>query len=102
MSLKQKTRYTMTLMVMSFMAMVAMVASASPMPSAVDIAGASSTQLLAWAVVLEAGVIVAMAGVIIQAYRNRVAALERQVDACRQCADKIAAAMSCRHPGAGA
>jgi len=98
MSLRRITWYSMTLMVAAFMAMLTVVAFASPIPSATEIADASSIQLLAWAVVIEAAVIVSMAGVIIQAYRNRVAALEKQVEACRTCATELSQNVN-RHGG---
>jgi len=87
-----QTRTSFALMVFTFVSMCATVAVAS-MPDAKALAEASSSQLLAWAVVIEAGVIVAMAGVIVQSYRNRVKALEKQIESCRACATKVAEAI---------
>jgi predicted metal-dependent hydrolase len=92
MSLMLKTRCTFAVMVGTFLMMCLTVAGAATMPDADMLSKATPPELLAWAVVIEAGVIVAMAGVIIQAYRNRVKALERQVEACRECAKEIAEA----------
>ena len=73
--------------------MMILTVAASPVPSVDDLEKASAMRLLSWAVVLEAGVIVALAGSIAQAYRSRVAALEKQIAACRACSEKIAEAI---------
>lgn len=86
MTLFGKACALLAVMIGALISMTATVANGAPIPGAEELAHASSSQLLAWAVVVEAGVIVALSGVIVQAYRNRVRALEKQVEACRNCA----------------
>lgn len=91
MAIDRKTGYLFGVM-FGMWVILAATARAATFPSADELATASQAQLLAWMVVIEAGVIVALSGVIVQAYRNRVKALEKQIDACRVCAKEMAAA----------
>jgi len=101
MSLMTFTKVSFGLMVATLASMLVTVANAASLPDAQTLSESTPQQLLAWIVVVEAGIIVAMAGALVQAYRNRVAALEHQVEACRKCASIIAEAVrTARREGA--
>lgn len=80
----------LVIMILVFYIMCATTAYAASLPSVEQLSTSNPSQLLAWAVVVESGIIVFLAGVVVQAYRSRINALEHQVKACRECASQIA------------
>jgi uncharacterized membrane protein len=67
--------------------------SAAPVPGVDDLEKATAARLMAWALVIMSGVIVALAGVIVKVNQSRVASLEKQIGECRHCAAQLADAI---------